>query len=425
MSTSPGFPLSGSKRNWIVELDPKLYPSHQHPLHLDDIFWEEVARIEECYLRGERAYAIFKACPKDEPTLLSSDKVRLFQAAQLAFVLCVRRLYLPIARVLSLFPVVTECAVGVNAHGLEWQELCDYMMKFGLDRVFAGDYSKWDLRLPSQLTLSAFNCMILIAKAVGYSSRDISIMEGIATDVAYPVTAFNGDLIQLLGSGPSGHPLTVYINNIGNSLNQRCAYYGLVKERPLPPFRQYVAISCYGDDILGTVSPLCKEFSMRSVSEYLAKRGFVFTMPDKGKEMVDFMTDGEAEFLKRKSTYIEEIDRCIGALSEDSIFKSLHRVLASKYASPEEQATMNIDGALREWFAHGRKIYETRRQQMRCVATDTNLLAHCSMLTKTFDDVVEEWKSKYVPIYRGGDSEIIHPSGSELEDPLREGETEI
>jgi len=201
-STSIGYPLSGPKSNYITLLDPVDHPTHQCPAEMDQIFWDHAHEMEELYLKGERAYPVFKACLKDEPTKLTKDKVRVFQGAPAALQLLVRKYYLPVARILSMLPLSSECAVGINAQGPEWDQLAKHVMRFGKDRILAGDYSKYDLRMPAQVMFVAFRVMMDIAKYCGYSNRDLTIMEGIATDICYPLMAYNGDLIQHYGSNP-------------------------------------------------------------------------------------------------------------------------------------------------------------------------------------------------------------------------------
>jgi hypothetical protein len=67
------------------------------------------------------------------------------------------------------------------------------------------------------------------------------------------------------------------------------------------------------------------------------------------------MKDEDADFLKRKNVFIPELERHVGALDEESIFKSLHSNLRSKSLTKQELAATCIDGAIREWFFHGRR----------------------------------------------------------------------
>jgi hypothetical protein len=136
-----------------------------------------------------------------------------------------------------------------------------------------------------------------------------------------------------------------------------------------------------------------EKFNHISFASFLEANDMKFTMPDKESEPVPLMTDTQADFLKRKNRFDEDLGHVVGMLEEKSIFKSLHSILKSKVASPEEVAAQNIDGALREWFFHGRDVYEMRRAQMQEVAKRTSML--CQTLQMSFDDKVDEWKEKY------------------------------
>lgn len=395
-STSIGFPLSGPKANYLTLLDPTDHPTHQCPAVLDQRFWDHAYEMEELYIKGERAYPIFKACLKDEPTKLTKDKVRVFQGAPVAMQLLVRKYYLPVARVLSMLPFVSECAVGVNAQGPEWDQLANHVKRFGAERILAGDYSKYDLRMPAQVMFVAFRIMMDIARESGYSERDLIVMEGIATDICYPLMAYNGDLIQHYGSNPSGHNLTVYVNSIVNSLLFRCAYYHITRDRKnVPEFRVVCSLITYGDDAKSSVREDFPEFNHISVAQFLEEHDMKFTMPDKESEPTPYMTDEEADLLKRKNVYSEDTGMIMGALDEESIFKSLHATLRSKANTREQQAMQNIDGGLREWFSHGRDVYEKRREQMIEIAKRADIIHGCSVIHETYDDRLRAWRERY------------------------------
>lgn len=393
--SSIGYPLSGAKDKYITRLEPDDFPGFACPARLDQRFWDEAQRMENEYRNERRCHVPFKACLKDEPTKKTKDKVRVFQAAPIALQLVIRKYYLPIVRLLSLFPLDSECGVGINTMGPEFSTLVEYMRKFGKDRILAGDYSKYDLRMPAQLILSAFDVLISIAAQFGYAKDDIIVMRGIATDVAYPVMAYNGDLLQHFGSNPSGQNLTVYINSIVNSLLLRCAYYKIYEGRRVPKFKEIASMMTYGDDVKGSIRKGYDEYNHISYAQFLRERDMVFTMPDKESTPVCYMKDEDADFLKRKNVYSEELSQWMGALDEDSIFKSLTSVLKSKAITPLEQSMQNIDGALREWFAYGREHYELRRKQMRAVAKQHGIEGGCTMLNRDFDECVTMYKQRY------------------------------
>jgi hypothetical protein len=392
-NTSCGYPLGGPKRGKMIDLPPNKY--HNCPRTFCTGVWEEHRRFIAAIRTGQRYYPLFKACLKDEPTKIEKEKVRVFQAAPLQLQIAIREYFLPLARLLSLFPLISECAVGINAVGPEWDQLQAHIKKFGTERIVAGDYSKYDLRMSAKLTSAAFKILIDFAEACGYSQDDLAIMRGIATEVIYPMMAFNGDLIMLQGSNPSGQNLTVYINSIVNSLLNRIGFFKLnpdFKGR----FCDAVALATYGDDFKSSASEKFPNFNHITLAEVLSTIDMKITMPDKTSEPVPFLTDAQCDFLKRTNVY-HEVGYYLGALSEDSIFKSLKAVLRSKHMSLKEQAAINIDGALREWFIHGREIFEKRQEQMKKVAAEAGITHMCATLDVSFDERLQMWREQYTP----------------------------
>jgi hypothetical protein len=123
LNTSIGYPLRGPKRKYVTELEPTEERPNNRVLSKE--IRDEIARCEACYKRGERAYTIAKACKKDE--VLSKKKCRIFFGNPIALTFLIRRYFLPILRVLMFNPKISECAVGINSHGPEWNELYEHI----------------------------------------------------------------------------------------------------------------------------------------------------------------------------------------------------------------------------------------------------------------------------------------------------------
>lgn len=395
--TSMGYPIGGPKRSHLVDLPPT--EEHANPRKFEEEIMEFYYLIESIWATGTRTYEPFKAVPKDEATKLGKDKVRIFEVVNIALQIGLRKYFLPIARSLSLISKESECTVGLNPYSEEWHKLDAHLCKFGEDRILAGDYAKFDLRMNVQLNIASFSIFIGIAEKFGnYSPRDLDVMRTIATEVCYPVLVYNGDLLKLKSSTPSGHNMTVYSNSVNNSLLMRCAYRSI---RDLPPgseerFQDYVALGTYGDDNKGSVSKEIEGYNHVTVANYLGEHGYVYTMPDKTSDPVPFMHTDDCDFLKRKSVWCPELELKMGALDEDSIFKSLHCVGKSEL-TPDAQAAYNIEGALREWFNHGRDVYEQRRMEMTKVAQRHNLDSWIHLIHENYDARLAAWRERYQP----------------------------
>lgn len=398
LDTAIGFPLSGKKRNFIVELPPT--PDKPNNRELVPEIMEEIARCEDCYRNNERAYPIAKACKKDE--VLSKPKCRIFYGNSIALTWLIRKYFLPILRVLQMNPLLSECAVGVNSHGPEWEALHQHIFTFGENRLIGGDYGKYDQKLPSQLILAALRIMIDFAKECNYAQEDLDIMSAMAGDIVFAVIAYNGDLIGLTeGTHISGNSLTVIINGICGSLNLRAYFY---KQYPAKTFatrlnfRDNVKLVTYGDDNAGSVKEGIDKFTILGISKFLAEYGQVYTMPDKESELIDYLPPDDFEFLKRKSVYHSELKGHVGALVDQSCIKMLHCYLREKNAPLTEAhaCAINVDTALREWFNHGRDVYEHRRTQMIEIAEKGDIKHLCQELNVTYEERVITWKAKYV-----------------------------
>jgi hypothetical protein len=151
----------------------------------------------------------------------------------------------------------------------------------------------------------------------------------------------------------------------------------------------------YGDDAKSSVRTRFRRFNHIAFANYLGENGMKFTMPDKTSKPTRFMSSEQADFLKRKTYYHRDLRVHIGVLDEESIFKSLHCHLRSPHLSLREQAAVNIDGAILEWFYHGRSIFEMRQRQMQRIAKDCDVSHMCCNLDKPYEDFISDWFEKY------------------------------
>jgi hypothetical protein len=317
---------------------------------------EEVERMLECYKSNQRAYPVVSATLKDEPTPIGKEKVRVFQAAPIALGILIRKYFLPTARFLCTHPLMAELAVGVNAFSTDWEELMDHALKYSEnDEVLGWDYSSYDVRMNSQVTRAVWNLLIDLASLGHYSEEDLAIMKAMVVDITHPLIDMNGTMLMAFAMNTSGNNMTVYVNSIAGSLYVRMGYFSMFPNDE--DFRSYVSLLTYGDDGLASRKASRKEFNFVTYKRFLAEHNMKLTLPTKTDDEFETLGTGECDFLKRMSVDIPEIGHAIGALDENSIFKSLHSNLRSSSTTPREVATSCIEGAMHEWFAHGREKY--------------------------------------------------------------------
>jgi len=372
LSASSGWPYNVKKSKLVFEVESE-GTGCSFARDCSPEFWAKVDAMEEELSQGKRIYLIHRTNLKDEATRFDKDKVRTFAGTPFEGLALVRRYFLTICKYIMEHSELFECAVGVNYNGPGWTKLTNTMLKFGPDRVIAGDYKDFDSSMPCEVTLCAMKLLIEIAKWAGFSPRQITIMEGIATEICMPVYEYNGEFIKVNGSNPSGHSLTVFMNNIVNSIYLRVAYYGIYNRMPPGKFAHNVAAMCYGDDNKMSVRLGVDAFNHTNIAAFLKRFGIIFTMADKTAESVPFINNEDCSFLKRKSIWSEEYQRYLAPIEEASIFKQLHCGIKSKFLTPEEQASECILNALREYFHYGREKYDEMRLKLLMVVAKHEL----------------------------------------------------
>jgi len=391
-STSSGWPWNRPKSTFLHFVDPE-GTGATYPVDCDPEFWEEVEEKAKTLAAGKRVNLIWRANLKDEPTSLGKEKVRVFAGSPFVGLVLFRRYFLTTCKYIMEHSVLFECAVGVNAYGPEWTELSRVMMKFGKDRVVAGDYKDYDSSMPCEITLAAMKLLIEICEWAGYNEEQLAIMAGLATEVCLPIYEYNGTFLQICGSNPSGHSLTVFLNNIVNSLYLRYAYYDIYSSRnSLKPFHEVVSVMCYGDDNKMSVAKGFDEYNHTAIAKSLAQCGIVYTMADKEAESVPFIDSDDCTFLKRSSVWSEKYKNFLAPLELKSIAKTLHCVLKSKFLNIEEQTVECVTNCMMEFWYHGEEVYNERRLQLLKICDEAGLLPYFENETiATFAQVEEKY----------------------------------
>lgn len=394
LTSSMGFPINKKKKEFLFPSD-RVVDGITEPLDFEDPqYWAEVERMEQVLATGERVYAVHRGNLKDEPTKYTKDKIRVFAGCEFALTCLVRKYYLSIVRLIQTNWVDFECAVGINCHSEQWSELKEHVTKFGGRRMIAGDYKAFDKTATPSAMFSAFELLIHIAERAGYTETQLTIMRGLATEICLPLYEYSGVLLQIFGSNPSGHPMTVIVNNLENSLYLRYAYYAMHDGENVPLFHERVALMCYGDDNTMDVADDEDKFNHTSVAQELAKVGITYTMADKEAESIPYIGIDDVSFLKRGFVFSRELGKWVAPLEIASISKSLHNYMHRKGVDtpPEQIAAQAINTANMEFFYHGREVFEERRDQLHRVAQRSGISAYVGELP-TYADLCERFRS--------------------------------
>jgi hypothetical protein len=360
------------------------------------ILTEEVElRIEEMLKsldKRERPTMIFNATLKDEPISqekLLNSKIRVFMACPLEGLYLIRKYFLAVLAVVQSQNLISEMAIGLNCFSADWDALYEYMFPNSDWKVFCGDYKNYDQRMSSQLTSAAWGLLIEIAKRAGYGEQELERMRGLADCCIFPDVNFFGDFLTLFGTNPSGHPLTVVINGIVNSLYIRIAWYKIFGD--LNHFETNVRMMTYGDDNMVSVSPEFQgKFNQQTVRESLAEFGVIYTDSRKDGTEVDFVTTSEMSFLKRKWVK-SDYGFYYCPLEFASIAKSLQMGVRTGKCESEDVMSSVLVGSVLEMFQHGKEQFDRHMVLVKDCMEEYNLTEWVSSKggLRSWDEILE------------------------------------
>jgi len=405
-NTSAGFPWKKSKAHFLIPTDP--VGDLLDPVDFTPEIKARAEQVYECYVNSERYCPVFCGNLKDQAIpqkKVETGATRIFCGAPVEWSLLVRQYLLAFIRVVQRNIYVFEAAPGVIAQSLQWEEMRDYLIQFGPHKMVAGDYKAYDKKMSPVFILAAFDIIEALCRKAGYSDLDCKIIRGIAEDTAYPYVDFNGDLVEFYGSNPSGHPLTVIINSLVNSLYMRYAYYTLNPTKDLYTFKDNVKLMTYGDDNIMGVSDQTPWFNHTTISQNLGELGIVYTMADKEADSIPYIHIDDCTFLKRHWRWDADIGAYVAPLLADSIEQSMLLCVESQAVPFEVQCVDIISAAGRAYFDHGRIIFESKQRELKEIVTLLELENY--VLDSTFpswDSLVESFwlASKGVVVQRLG-----------------------
>ncbi len=359
-NSSMGFPWNKTKKQF---LEPHVSEKYPQGVDFPQDVWDKVRDVEAAYAKGERAYPIFMGHLKDEPVTFAkknASKTRLFAGGPVHWSIVVRKVLLSFVKLVQENKLTFEAGPGTVCQSIEWQQLREFLTQFGLERIIAGDYSKFDKRMIADFIMAAYWIIAQLHSLAGHDDEMYRKIMGIGNDVAYPVMNIRGELVMFYGTNPSGHPLTVIINSLVNGLYMRYAFASLGYD--VEKFKEFVALMTYGDDNAMGVSIHAPRFTHTAVQEVLARIGVVYTMADKESESVPYVHIDSVAFLKRKWRFDGDIGAYVCPLDEDSIQKSLMCWVPSGTICPEAQMVAVIQSAIREYFWYGKETFERKRE---------------------------------------------------------------
>lgn len=391
-NTSAGFPFRKSKK-YFLEAIPA-FDDYQHPVKVSSEIEAEMDKIIELYENCQVYCPVFTASLKDEPTSLqkiADGKTRVFCGAPLPWSLVVRMYLLPVIRLIQKNRFIFEAGPGTIAQSKEWDDIYQYITQFGEDRIVAGDYGKFDKRMPASVILAAFQIIKNILVKAGWSTRDLRVVSGIAEDTAFPTIDFHGELIRCYGTNPSGHPLTVIINGLANSLYVRYCYAFNHPNRTCDDFKKNISLFTYGDDMIMGVNIECTWLNHTIMQKTLADIDIEFTMAEKTAQSVPFIHINDATFLRRRWRFEPQLNCMVCPIEHDSIDKMLTMCVESKTVSKQLQAVAVLETACREYFWYGEHIFHQKRALFYKWIEELDLFNYVERPLPTWEQLINEF----------------------------------
>lgn len=369
-NTSAGAPANCSKRRFLE------MSSETGRYSLTPDMAVAVEEINKAYARKEKANPVFMAHLKDQAipeAKVIAEKVRVFVGGPMAWTICVRQRLLWFIRLAQCNRLLFELGAGTVAQSTEWGHLYSYLTSFGKDRIVGGDFAKFDKKMGAVFILYAYWIIVQVAAAGGMPQEELDEIWCVAEDTAFAFTNFNGDLLMFLGSNPSGHPLTVIVNSLVNSLYMRYVFRQVAPPSERSFFKRWVRLYTYGDDNIMGVRRGGDWFNHTVIAAKLAEIGVTYTMADKESVSVPYISIDDASFLKRKWRYDEDVKAMLAPLEEESIQSSLMIGLMNKDTVPQAHAIALMQGALNEYFFHGKTKFTEWRANFEKIIKSKDL----------------------------------------------------
>nr|QKE55034.1 MAG: nonstructural protein [Picornaviridae sp.] len=305
MKTSPGYPyvLAGGKHLYMNLEERTITP----------LLKRAMDERESAAREGREVPALMMDILKDERLpneKRKKGKVRIFNVCPLDFNLLVRKYFTRFLAQMMEHHIDGEVAVGINAHGEEWETFYRIMNAAGSHWV-AGDYSAWDKRAPLQIAMAGLGLVEeFYQKFSDYEPQDAVVRRTLLLQAFQSIrlsqTRQSGLIYKVHQSMPSGIAITAVYNSIINSLLFRVIFAELAMKKgwrigaAVNTYSQHVRFSAYGDDHIARVSKIAFPwFNMLSISKQMAEHGITYTATTKGEVTESEVQLADLTYLKR------------------------------------------------------------------------------------------------------------------------------
>jgi hypothetical protein len=271
---------------------------------------EDVARIIDAAKRNVRLAHLFVDFLKDELRPLhkvEQGATRAISGAAVDYTIAVRMYFGAFLAAMFSHHTESGMAPGIN-HYTEWSELANNMVKFGGEKVFGGDFSRFDA---SEQPYVHMHILGYINRWYKFNNPDWCKEDEQVRDILWldlihsrHLTGLNGrmeHIVQWNKSLPSGHPLTTPVNSLYSLITLTACYVHSLPNRDVRDMWNYVYICTFGDDNIVALSDTVAEvFNQTTVAKKMDELfGLVYTSDKKEAELIKYESIEDITFLKR------------------------------------------------------------------------------------------------------------------------------
>lgn len=360
-STSPGFPhvlevdnLNPGKKAWFGHEGPYIFDTAKAKESRDlcDLI---IAKARE----NVRLCHVFVDCLKDErrPILkVDQGKTRLFSACPMEYAIVVKQYFGSFTKYMIENRIHNGSAVGINPYSDEWELLSQKLQTTGT-AVGAGDYSGFD---GSEKPLILWAILEIINSIYNDGEENALVRKILWEDLINSKHVRGDNVYSWCSSLPSGHPLTVHVNNMYNMFAFRYCWYRLHDNNwnCLSAFSEHVYLIVFGDDNVFCVSSEKVDiFNQNTISEQMKTIGLTYTDELKNEGDVPMRSLYEVSFLKRKFRVDNFLSKRHVAPLELNVILEMPMWTKKKRSDRDQIVRDNVDTALMELALHPKKIF--------------------------------------------------------------------
>jgi len=345
---------------------------------IDPTFLNELESIDVKLRGGGEHEFLFARALKDElrpKEKAEMGKTRLFLAAPIQLLFVMRRYFQAFFAYVQSRHVESPCAVGINAHSIEW-ELLYNRLNIHKGSVIAGDFANYDGTLPQDVLLSTVR---FINNWYNGSQVDDEVRVKLIKYITESHHVNGYDIFQVMGAIPSGVSGTSFLGSIPQVIMMCEIHFGYMDID-----ESGFEMTVYGDDNVITT----RKKGLRTKDyEVHFKHLFNMSYTHWSKEEKD--EDGTMEninFLKRKFVKRDNDGQTVVAAPME-LTEILEIVYWRKKNLTCDQALIaQIEAVAIELFHHGRDVFDKYLDMIFSVAK-----RRCPLIVETLRNRVKSY----------------------------------